>query len=55
MGEDLTTRDRLHLTYFYPEPDGEFLHQSKTIIGAADSPGNLSEGYRTTRVISVTI
>jgi hypothetical protein len=39
----------------YPEPDGEFLNQSKTIIGAQDGCGNLSEGRRTTRVISVTV
>jgi hypothetical protein len=38
----------------YPEPDGEFLNQSKTIIGAGSRRGNLSEGCRTTRVIFVT-
>jgi len=53
MGKDIKTD--FTLAYFYPEPDGEFLHQSKTIIGPADGSNNLSEGYRTTRVISVTI
>ena len=38
----------------YPEPDGEFLNQSESIIGALERPGNHSEGRRTTEVISVT-
>ena len=35
----------------FPEPDGEFLNQSNSIIGVGRSGGNLSEGPRTTRVI----
>jgi len=37
----------------YPEPDGEFLNQSKTIISALQRTGNRSEGHRTTEVILV--
>src|ERR1700693_2603367 len=54
MGKDLTTKtDRLH-PRFSTRNLTENSYQSKTIIGAVDGPNNLSEGYRTTRVISVT-
>jgi hypothetical protein len=39
------------LAYCYPEPDGEFLNQSESIIGAVERPSNHSEGRRTTEVI----
>jgi hypothetical protein len=41
------------LAYCYPEPDGEFLNQSESIIVAPERPGNHSKGSRTTEVISV--
>jgi len=33
---------RLRPRIFYPEPEGEFLNQSKTIIGTGVVRGNLS-------------
>jgi hypothetical protein len=54
MGKDLRIKTDFTLPRCYPEPYGEFLNQSKTIIGAGKSRGNLSEGRRTTRVIWVT-
>ena len=39
---------------FYPEPDRESSNQSRPIIGAAPSKGNLPEGSRTIGVIALT-
>jgi len=36
----------------YPEPDGELLNQSESIIGAKDPVSNLSNVHRTTIVIA---
>jgi hypothetical protein len=41
-------------TLCYPEPEGEFFNQSKTIIGGALRASNDTEGCRTTEVILVT-
>ena len=49
----LVAKTDFTLAYCYPEPDGEFLNQSESIIGALEWPGNHSEGCRTTEVISV--
>jgi len=43
--------DRLAPPEFYPEPDGESIYQSRTIIGGPFGPDNLSEGSRTTGVM----
>ena len=39
------------LPIFYPEPDGESLYQSRTIIGGRGYSGQLSKGSRTSGVI----
>ncbi len=43
--------DRLRPPRCYPEPEGESLHQSESIIGRKEGVGNESKGPRTTRVI----